>query len=186
MLAHWLSAIWYLNFSATVVLILHLIRTGLYRRYGCLFAFLSADAVQSTLGLLFIAHARVYAWTYVAGQALKAVLEVFVALELIRVALHERPALARFASAKAGYVLAGAALLAAAFVRLDISDPAGRPVILNALNSIERTMDVCLLLLLAVTVWRLFYGFRPGYRATEPSISPVSPFISWYGRPDYC
>ena len=71
---------WYLNIAATVVLVARLFQTGLIRTY-CWFAlYLLIDFIESLLQFYFLQlHAwNQYAETYMAGQALKMILAVFV------------------------------------------------------------------------------------------------------------
>jgi hypothetical protein len=150
MQAHWLSAIWCLNLAGTLALIVSLARNGLYRFYPCLFVYLATDAAQTTALLLLGPHSNAYGWTYVFGQLFKIVLAVFVILELYRVALAQRAALARFGRDAVGYILAGAAVVAFSLLMLDSSIPPGQSKILHRLFSFERTMNIWMLIFLVV------------------------------------
>jgi hypothetical protein len=150
MQAHWLSAIWYLNFAGTLALISSLARSGLYRIYPCLFVYLATDAAQTTILLFLRLRSNAYGWTYVFGQTVKIVLAVFVILELYRVVLAQRPALARFGRDAVGYILGAAAVAALSLLILDSSIPPGQSKILHFFFSFERTMNIWMLIFLVV------------------------------------
>jgi hypothetical protein len=161
MQAHWLTAIWYLNLAATVALALNLVRTGLVRVYRFFFVYLAADAAQSVAGLLLRTHKKAYAWNYFISQPLKVVLAVFVILELYRVVLAQRPALARFGRDSVGYALAAAAVGAFSLLMLDSAIPPGQDRILHRLFSFERTMDLWMLFfLIAISVFMTWFPVR--------------------------
>jgi hypothetical protein len=161
MQAHWLSAIWYLNFAATLVLILRLARNGLYCVYPFLFVYLATDAAQTAALLLLRPRSNAYGWTYVFGQLVKIVLAIFVILEQYRVALAQRPALARFGRDAVGYILGAAAVLALSLLMLDSSIPPGQSKILHRVFSFERTMNVWMLtFLLVIGVFMTWFPVR--------------------------
>lgn len=161
MQAHWLSAIWYLNLAGTLALILSLARNGLYRVYPFLFVYLATDAAQTTALLLLRLHSNAYSWTYLFGQLAKIVLAVFVILELYRVALAERPALARFGRDAVGYILAAAAVVALPLLMLDSSIPPGQSKILHLFFSFERSMNIWMLIfLLVIGVFMTWFPVR--------------------------
>jgi len=146
----WLRAIWYFNFAGILALIVNLARNGLFRVYPFLFTYLTADAAQTTALLLLRTHKKAYSWTYVLSQPVKIVLAVLVIVELYRVALAQRPALARFGRNTVGQVLAAAAFLAIPLLMLDTSVPSGQPPVLHRINSFERTMDAGMLVFLII------------------------------------
>jgi hypothetical protein len=150
MLAQWLSAIWYLNLAATLALIVSLATNGLFRIYRCLFAYLVADATQTLILVAVSRRKNLYAYIYLAAQLLKLLLAVFVVLELYRLALAGRPALARFGQNTVSYWLAAAAAIAALGLALDRAVPPGGSPILHYFNSFERTMDAWLLIFLVL------------------------------------
>jgi hypothetical protein len=148
--SEWLRDIWYLNFGGMLALISSLAWNGLHRVYVWLFAYLAMDAVQTSVLLLLKTHRKLYSWTYVLSQPVKIVLAVFVILELYRVALAQRPALARFVRNMVGRVLAAAAAVALLFVLLDSSIRDGQSPVLHGINSFERTMDIGMLVFLII------------------------------------
>jgi hypothetical protein len=161
MQAEWLRVVWYLNFGGMLALISSLVWNGLYRVYLWLFAYLAMDAAQTSALLLLKTHRKLYSWTYVLSQPIKIVLAVFVILELYRVALAQRPALARFVRNMVGRVLAAAAVLALLFVMLDSSIRDGQSPVLHGINSFERTMDIGMLVfLILICVFMAWFPFR--------------------------
>jgi hypothetical protein len=145
-----LTGIWYLNLAATLALLLSLASNGLFRNYPCLFAYLLADATQTVILMVVGTHRNLYAYLYLAGQSLKLLLSVFVILELYRLALEGRPALARFGRDTVAYWLAAAAAMAAFGLALDRRVPPGQSPVLHHFNSFERTMDAWLLIFLVM------------------------------------
>jgi len=161
MLSPWLSAIWYLNLTATLALIASLAGNGLFRVYRCLFAYLVADASQTLILMAVRSHKSLYAYLYLGGQSVKLLLAVFVILELYRLALEGRPALARFGRNVVSYWLAAAAAVAALGLALDRRVPPGRSPILHYFNSFERTMDAWLLIFLVmISVFIAWFPIR--------------------------
>jgi hypothetical protein len=144
------QGIWYLNIAATIVLIIRLLSSRLVHVYRWLFLYLAADALQQCLRLLLPKNSNRTAETYMAGQALKIVLVVFVVLELYRLALAAQPALAKYGQETAGVALVTAACVAALGLLVDSTVPPGRSVILYRFFSFERTMDTWVLIFLVV------------------------------------
>ena len=99
-----LTWLWYLDFGANLALLASLAWNGLYRIYRFFFAYLAADVLESLGGLLFQKSYRIYGEIYFAGQSIKMLLAVFVVLEIYRIALAGRPALARFGRETVSYV----------------------------------------------------------------------------------
>ncbi len=152
--------VWYLNIAAIVVLLVRMSSTGLFRTYRWFGIYLLADLTESLFFLYFLqTHAlRRYAETYMAGQAVKMVLAVFVLLELYRVSLASQPAIARFGRQTVGYALAMAAAIAVTGLLLDRSAPKDQPLLLYRYFAVERTMDLwALLFLLLITAFMLWF-----------------------------
>ena len=154
---------WYLNIAATIALAVRLSQTGLIRTYRWFGIYLLVDLTESMLFLYFLQiHAlRYYAETYMVGQGMKMILSVFVLLELYRVALASRPAIARFGRRTVGYALATAAAIAALGLILDRSVPKDQPVLLHRYYVVERTVDVwALIFLLLITAFMLWFPIK--------------------------
>jgi hypothetical protein len=145
------------------VLIARLFQTRLIRIYRWFGLYVLLDLVEALLLLrLQQTHAwRLYAEAYMAGQGLKMILSVFVLLELYRVALATRPAIARFGQKTVGYALAVAATIAVLGVTLDRSVPKDQPLLLHRYFTIERTMDIWgLTFLLLITGFMLWFPVK--------------------------
>ena len=174
---NWLNALSYLDLAATIALILNLTRNGLFRVYRYFFAYLTADALETLTGLSFEGHRNAYARIYFAGQGLKMLLAVFVVLEIYRIVLEGRPALARFGRETVCYVLIAAAAVAVCGLVLDDSVPAGRSPILHRFNSFERTMDAWMLLFLLMIA--LFMTWFPVH-LTRNGFLYISGFVIYF------
>jgi hypothetical protein len=159
MLAQWLHSLWILNLLGALALALNLARNGLYRTYQFLFAYLLADVAQDVALMVLPSHSNAYGYTYAFTQPIKTVLAVLVVLELYQVALAQRPALARFGRNTVGCLLAGAAAAALCFSFVDASIPTGGSLILHVLNTVERTMDLGMMVFLVVI--SLFIAWFP-------------------------
>jgi hypothetical protein len=157
----WISWTSYLDLAVEAALIATLLRNGLFRVYPIFFSYLTADAVETALGLAFQANRALYAWIYLTGQAAKIVLALFVVLELSQIALDRHPALAQFMQRALAYLLVGTAGVAALAVRLDSNIPAGRSRVIHRFNTFERTMDLWMLgFLLMTTVFIMWFPVR--------------------------
>lgn len=156
---------WYLKMAATGVLLARLISNGLFPIYRWFAFYLLADFAQSLLSLYFRPtndqNANRYAETYMAGQALKMVLIVFVLLEMYRLALSNHRAIARFGGQTIGYALLLTALVAGLFLNVARSAPRGRSLILHRFYLVERTVDVwALALLCLITAFLLWFPVK--------------------------
>lgn len=148
MLAQWLRATSYLDLISIWVLILALVRNKLFRVYRFLFAYLLVDGAFSIVGLILRNGTEIYFLAYVLAQATKIVLALFVVLELYRIALAGRPALARFARDFIAWVLAAAAIIAASGLLMDNSVPSARVRLLHHFLTFERTVHAWMLVFL--------------------------------------
>ncbi len=156
-----LQFVWYLNIGATLVLVFRLALNGLIRVYRWLFLYMLADTLQQMVRLPFQFNENRSAEIYMVGQAAKTVIAVFVVLELYKLALAERPALAKFGRNTVGYVLAGAAVIALGGLILDPSVPPVSSKILYHFYSFERTMDVWVLIfLLLISLFMTWFPVR--------------------------
>ena len=161
MQAAWLNRFPSVELAATLVLIASLAFHRLHAVYRFLFIYLVADALETSAALIFQENRRLYGAIYFAGQGIRIVLAVFVVLEIYRIALAGQPALARFGKNTVGYVLAAAAVVAAAGFWLDRGPVAGRPPAVTHFISFERTMDAWMLLfLLMISVFMLWFPVR--------------------------
>lgn len=157
MLEQCLRASSYLDLVCIWLLILTLVRNGLFRVYRFLFAYLLVDGGFSIALLTLRNGTQRYFLAYVAEQSSKTILAVFVVLELYQVALAAHPALARFVRDVVAYVLMAAAVIASGGLLLDNSTPGRRRQLLHHFLTFERTMHawmlVFLLLIMTFMVW---------------------------------
>lgn len=146
-----------LNIAAAAALVIRLAWTGLFRTYPFLFLYMIVDIVETGAGLWIQNNKKRYGEVYMAGQAVKMILVVFVILRLYRLALAGHPALARFGRRAVSYVLAGAAVVAAGGLIIHPAIPPRRSPIMFRFLSFEQTMDawmlIFLILLSLFTVW---------------------------------
>ena len=157
----WLNWVPSVELAATLILVGSLAFRRLLSIYPFFSAYLAADAVETAAGLIFQRDRRLYAMIYFAGQGMKMLLAVFVVLEIYRIALAGQPALARYGKATVGYVLAAAAVVAAAGLWLDQGAGSGRDAAVRHFATFERTMDAWMLLfLLMIGVFMLWFPVR--------------------------
>jgi hypothetical protein len=155
--------VWYFNIAAMVILLVRLLQTNLFRTYRWFGVYMLVNLAESMTFLYFleIHSLRRYAVAYMVGQGMKMILSVFVLLELYRVALASRPAIARFGRQTVGYALGVAALIAALGMALDRSVPKDQPLLLYRYFKVERTMDIWgLTFLLLITAFMLWFPVK--------------------------
>jgi hypothetical protein len=153
--------IWYLNIAATLALLVRLAYTRLIPVYQWFSLYLLTDAVQQLLRVTVPLNTTASGWIYVAGNSVKAVLAMFVILELYRWALAEHAALAKFGQNAVIYALGAAAVIALSGLMLDPPISGKTSVILFSFLRIERTMDVwALLYLLTIGVFLSWFPVR--------------------------
>ncbi len=85
----------YADIAATLLLVGRLVNQRLQRAYRWFFIYLVFDLIESFSGLVPL-HQRAGVYRYVIGQTIVTTLGVFVIVEIYRLALAERKALARF------------------------------------------------------------------------------------------
>jgi hypothetical protein len=152
---------WYFNIAATLALLVRLAYTRLIPVYRWFSLYLLTDAVQQLWRVTVPLNTTASGWIYVAGNSLKAVLAMFVILELYRWALAEHAALAKFGQNAVIYALGAAAVIALAGLMLDPPISGKTSVILFSFLRIERTMDIwALLYLLTIGVFLSWFPVR--------------------------
>src|ERR1700674_3586789 len=130
-----------LNVGVTIVLLFRLFTNKLYRIYPSLSIYLLAYAVILFVLTRIPLRTSAYGYSYIAGEIAQTCLAVAVVLEIFRVALADRAALASFGGKAVGYIMGLAALLAATGVMLDSPVRPGQSRILHRFFTVERTMD---------------------------------------------
>jgi hypothetical protein len=157
----WLSWMpWWVELAATLILVASLAYHRLHLLYRFFFAYLAADAIETTAALIFHDDRRIYGEVYFAGQGIRMLLAVFVVLEIYRIALAGQPALARYGKTTVSYVLGTAAVVAVAGFWID-QDSGGRDAGVRHFVTFERTMDAWMLLfLLMISVFMVWFPVR--------------------------
>lgn len=173
----WLYSTSYVDLVLEVALIIRLLQTGLHRAYRLFFAYLTADATETLAGTLLQTNLQWYGYIYLGGQSLKMVLAVFMVLEIYRTALEGHPALSRFGQNTVRYVLAAAAAVATLAIALDRAVPPGRSPIIHHFNTFERTMDLWMLLFLAIIA--VFMSWFP-IRLRRNSVLYIGGFMVYF------
>jgi hypothetical protein len=136
----------YANMAATILLVWRLCNQGLHRAYRWFFIYLVFDLIESFSGLIPLQD-RGIVYRYVAGQAIKTTLAAFVVLEIYRLALAERKALARFGWNLAVCAFVGSFLLSVIFLLSSAKGPTIFPLLRYTL-ALEGVMDSTQLLFL--------------------------------------
>lgn len=152
-------AFFYLDVTAKAALICRLVWGGLYRIYRGLFLYLAFDFVTSVVLATVPFRSASYAWIYIVGHSLKALLGLLVVTELYRLAMIGQPALSFYGRRTIAYVLGAAMFLAVCGLRLDAAVPAGQSTKLHNFFSFERTMDAWLMGFLVIL--SLFVAWFP-------------------------
>ena len=175
--ALWLNWTSYLDLAIETALIANLFRNDLHRIYRLFVAYLAADAVESFAGMLAQTHYKLYGEIYFTGQGLKIVLGVFVVLELFQLALRRHPALARYGRGTVVYAMIASVLLAGFAIVLDRSIAPAQSVFLHRFNTFERTMDLAMLLFLAIiTAFMVWFPVQ----LTRNSVLYIGGFVFYF------
>ncbi len=149
--------LWYLNFIATLALLVRLIRWKLFRTYRFLFLYWLAQAVTTLVMFQIPFLSTLYANAYYTTQTLSLVLAICVVLELYREALARHPALADFGRGSVLVLMGAAAVLASFGVMLDSPILPGQSLIIHRFITLDRTLSlmvlVFLLLISGFLIW---------------------------------
>ncbi len=146
-LERWL---WYLNIGAASVLLLRLAGARLVRTYSAVFTYILADTVEQILLMVFSRSRQRYGMIYAGGQTAKVFIGIWVVLQLYKLALAQRPALARFGRRAMGYLFAAAMLISAGGLLLDADIRADSHPILHGFLKFERSVDLITLFALSI------------------------------------
>ncbi|HEY7338514.1 MAG TPA: hypothetical protein VH639_26745 [Bryobacteraceae bacterium] len=157
-------ALWYVNMAAAAVLFVRVYAQGLVKAYPFLFAYLFTDALEEVVALSFANPHRktLYAEIYFAGQTAKAVLAVFVVLELYQLALVQQPALARFGRRMLGYLFSIAVAIGLVNLLFEVAPAtAKRNAFYVGFLGLERSMDlVAFIVLILISGFLLWFPVR--------------------------
>ena len=146
-LGRWL---WYANLMVIAGLLLRIFFIRLHRVYPILFVYFLAYEILGVSLTRITVHSDLYAYSYMATQAVMHILAIFVVLELYRSALASHPGLAGFGRASFVTVAGVTIFIAAAGTFLDKDLLAGQSVILHRFFTAQRTLDVIILIFLVL------------------------------------
>jgi len=150
----------YLNFGATVFLLVQLVARRTFREYPFFFTYWLAD-VAEIIGAFGMPRTVAYTYFYAGSKILKTVLAGLVVIELYRVGLEGRPALAKFGQQAAGYVLLIAAVAAALGIYFGPAPASDRLLVVHQVLSFERTLDSAMVVfLLALGLFLSWFPMR--------------------------
>ncbi len=143
--------LWHANVFALACVVARLAFTRLYRTYPFLFVFFLAEAGGDIVLSHIPLHSDSYAISYMAFQLITHFAALAVLLEMYRVALREHAGLAAFGRASVLSVTLGALVITVFGAFLDRAVPAGQSVIVHRFLTLERTLDVVILVFLLGT-----------------------------------
>jgi hypothetical protein len=154
-------ALFYLNFSAQLVLLFRLLHSRLYRIYLSLFLYWLVQALPSVALMVIPIHSHPYVYVYWGAQTINVLMAVFVVQDVYRIALLEHPAVASFARRAVLAAMAIAAIVALSGITLDSAILAGQSPAIHRFATFERSMNfVILLFLLLISVLLLWFPIR--------------------------
>ncbi len=142
--------LWYVNLAATVMLLLRFWLTRIYISQRFLFAYFLVQAMTS-FALMHVSYrSNSYAYVYMAAEIVTQLLAFFALLELYRNALARHKGLAGFGRAAVWVVTGFVTILATVSATLDQDIPRGQSPILHRYFTVERTVDIAIVLFLLV------------------------------------
>jgi len=153
--------LWYLNFIATLAVLVRLVQSKLWRSYPCLFLFWLAQAAEVPVMYRIPLKSVLYGRYYYGAQTISLILAIFVVLELYREALARHPALAGFGRRSVVLIIGVAALMAGLGVVLDHTILPGQSPSDHRFLMLERTVDLMILaFLLIISGFLLWFPVR--------------------------
>jgi len=153
--------LWYLNFVATLAVLVRLVQCKLWRTYRSLFLYWLAQAAETPVMLQVPLKSTLYDHLYYTAQTVNLILAIGVVLELYREALARHPALAGFGRRSVLVLIGSAALLAASGVMLDATILPGQSVIVHRFLTLERTVGLMVLaFLLLISGFLLWFPVK--------------------------
>jgi hypothetical protein len=154
-------ALFYLNFTAQLVLLYRLLHFKLYRIYLSLFLYWLLQALPSVALMAMPLASHHYAYVYWGAQTINVLMAVFVVQDLYRIALLEHPAVASFARRSVLAIMAIAGAIALSGIRLDFTILPGQYPDIHRFLIFERSMNfLTLLFLLIVSALLLWFPIR--------------------------
>jgi len=150
-------ALFYLNFTAEIILLWRLVHAKIHRTYASLFWYWLVQTLGTMALLLSPMYTYQYLYAYWAGQTIMVFMAAFVVQDLYRITFLEHPAVASFARRIVVVALAIAAVVALSGIRLDSTILPGHYPAIHRFATFERSMDFLILLFLlivsALLVW---------------------------------
>jgi hypothetical protein len=142
--------LWYLNLAATAILLVRFWLTRIYLSQRVLFAYFLVQLIVSLCLMQVSYQSNAYTYVYVGGEVAAQLLAYFALLELYGNALARHKGLARFGRAAVWIVTGLVTILATLSATLDQDIPRGQSPILHRYFTVERTVDIAILLFLLV------------------------------------
>ena len=168
--------LWYANLAAISALLLRFWATGVWRHSRALFLYFLATAGSSLLLLQISFRSNSYALAFMTCEVVLHALALFTVLELYRIALARHAGLASFGRTGVWGVTGVVTLLALLSALLDRDIPKGQSVILHRFLTVDRTLELAIILFLLLIA--LFISWFPVkmQRNTALSIAGFSVF----------
>ncbi len=155
------QSLWFANAAALAILVVRLATTQLQKIYRYLFAYFLIELSASVILTQFPVHTNSYAYGYMAYTGVTHIAAIAVVLEIYRVALASQPGLARFGRASLVTVIVFASLIAAVDTLLDKDILSGQSTALHRFFTLERTLDLIILVfLLLMTIFMTWFPIQ--------------------------
>ena len=155
------TILWYLNFGATLGLLVRIVCCKLHRAYRVLFLYWLSQALADIVLFQIPPRSTMYGYVYFSSEVVNLVLSIFVVQELYRLALVEHPALSAFARHSMLAVLGIAGALAAAGTSLDSTVMPGQYWRIHRFMTLDRTVEfVILVFLLVISGFLLWFPVK--------------------------
>ena len=142
--------LWYVNLAASAMLLVRFWLTRIYLSQRLLYAFFLVKVALGIALLRIPYRSDLYTYVYVAAEVAAQLLAFFALLELYRNALARHKGLASFGRAAVWVVTGIVTLLASVSATLDQDIPRGQSAILHRYFTVERTVDIAIVLFLLV------------------------------------
>ena len=160
-MGQWETILWYSYLAAAAGVLLRMLQYRIASTYRYLAWYLLAQVGVGLALLPFSVNSNLYAVIYLGGETLYILLSIAAVLEIYRLTLADRPALAAFGRRAVIYLLAASGLIAAAGFWLDAAVRPGQSLILHRFWSVERTVELMLVVaLLAASAFLLWFPVR--------------------------
>ena len=146
-----------LIFGTCLLLLTRMIVSGIFRIYPWFCAYILAETLRILAASQVSIYSNAYTTQWKIASTAKAILLVFVVLEMYRVALAGRPALARYAQRVAKYVILAGALFSGLMLWLLGSGGSLQKSPVYHYFAFLRTMDCWMLVMVAAILWYVLW-----------------------------